>query len=508
MSRTTFKKIEVLPCMDFPSVLLGAGTAFSSYSCRANLGFVAASVTRALGISCSQYGLLSGVFYLSYMLFMVPSTLGAQRWGALPWIGWSVVIWGFVCSACAFAGSSYALFLAIRLGLGVVQSGTFPSIMQYLSAFHSPTHMGTAYSVAVSAVPLAQIISPLLVALIDEAAAGGALGLAAWQWVFLVDGAISVIFGLLVLVIVSVRRRRREDLGLAIEASRESPFVSQGSAVKSTIWASYAAILRDRRAWYLATIFFLVDQVIVGWIFFIPLIVSSMFGNHDTSSSKSSCAGDDTRLADTKSILLSAIPFFAAMVGNWVVAWSSDRMFERRWHATGSLTIASVLLFWLAFLDHEGNSIASFILLVMGSAFTNGYHGPVVTWPNDFARSADEATRIFALCNACGCIGASLGPVVFGLLETNSGGYTLTFLYNSVCVALAAVLVAFFKPERSEGHAYTPIELATRRKRDDRSPETAAILAATSIETELSQSLSRRRSSRQRRTSSLRQLSV
>jgi hypothetical protein len=48
--------------LDVPSVLWAAGTALSSYLCRANLGFISESLISTLGISEAQYGILSGVW--------------------------------------------------------------------------------------------------------------------------------------------------------------------------------------------------------------------------------------------------------------------------------------------------------------------------------------------------------------------------------------------------------------------------------------------------------------
>ena len=220
------------------------------------------------------------------------------------------------------------------------------------------------------------------------------------------------------------------------------------------------------------------------------------------------------------------------ILGNWLVAWSSDRAGERRWHAAGSLGSASVVLFVLSFVgDVSGkatNSVVSFVLLTLGAGLTNGFHGPVTTWPQDFAGGA-QSTRMFAFCNAWGCVGAFFGPAILGFMKNDSEGYRTTFLYNSVVVGLAGVLVALFRPgerraKREGTHRYEALELANRARQqeddgddgddgdvddvDDVDDETAAILTASSV---LGSSLSRRMSSRQRnerKKLGVRQLSV
>ena len=288
--------------VDVPSVLWAGGTAFTSYLCRVSLASVSRSSMRSLSISERQYGLLSGAFYLPYMLFMMPPTFCAQRWGPT-WMGVSVVVWGFISCLPVLAGGSFAWFFAIRMGLGVVQSGTFPSIMEYLRGFHSPTRMGTAYGIAASGVMVAEIASPLIVGCIDWVAggrSGGVLGLAAWQWVFLVDGAATVVFGLLFLVAGAktvAGTTATTTTAATATATAKSPF--QGGRSSAPAFDPWIRVVKDWRAWYLALVFLLVDQVITGWIFFAPLIVSSFFGDGGNND------GDDLSIL---SILLSAVP--------------------------------------------------------------------------------------------------------------------------------------------------------------------------------------------------------
>lgn len=185
-----------------------------------------------------------------------------------------------------------------------------------------------------------------------------------------------------------------------------------------------------------------------------------------------------------------------------------------------------MVLFVLSFVgdvsEKATNSVVSFALLTLGAGLTNGYHGPVTTWPQDFADGA-QSTRMFAFCNAWGCVGAFFGPAILGFMKNDSEGYRTTFLYNAVVVGLAAVLVALFRPgerraKREGTHRYEAVELANRARQqeddgdDGDDDETAAILTATSaLGSSLSQSLSRRMSSRlrnERKKLSVRQLSV
>src|SRR3954471_18767696 len=57
-----------------------------SYIDRVNVGFAALQMNRDLGLSASVFGLGSGIFFIGYFLFEVPSNLIMERIGARLWI--------------------------------------------------------------------------------------------------------------------------------------------------------------------------------------------------------------------------------------------------------------------------------------------------------------------------------------------------------------------------------------------------------------------------------------
>ena len=113
------------------------------YLDRTNLSFAAVQLNRDLRLSCSTYGLGAGLFFLSYAVFQVPSSVILSAIGAPLWLGITVVVWG--CVAASFAGvHGAAMFLVLRLLLGMAESGTFPGIWAHLARFYSPRELGGA----------------------------------------------------------------------------------------------------------------------------------------------------------------------------------------------------------------------------------------------------------------------------------------------------------------------------------------------------------------------------
>ena len=70
-----------------------------SYLDRINVGFAALQMNAALGFSPTVYGFGAGIFFLSYVLFEVPSNLILERVGVRIWIARIMISWGVVSSA-------------------------------------------------------------------------------------------------------------------------------------------------------------------------------------------------------------------------------------------------------------------------------------------------------------------------------------------------------------------------------------------------------------------------
>src|ERR1041385_2802129 len=61
---------------------------------RVNVGFAALQMNADLRFSAATFGFGSGIFFLGYCLFEVPSNLVLERVGARLWIARIMVTWG------------------------------------------------------------------------------------------------------------------------------------------------------------------------------------------------------------------------------------------------------------------------------------------------------------------------------------------------------------------------------------------------------------------------------
>src|SRR5919198_4939419 len=91
-----------------------------AYLDRINVGFAALQMNQALGFSSTTYGLGAGIFFLSYVLFEIPSNVILARVGARVWIARIMITWGVVSSAMMFVRGA-AGFYTLRFLLGAAE---------------------------------------------------------------------------------------------------------------------------------------------------------------------------------------------------------------------------------------------------------------------------------------------------------------------------------------------------------------------------------------------------
>jgi len=157
---------------------------------RVNVGFAALQMNQDLGFSPAVYGFGAGVFFLGYVLFEVPSNLILARMGARVWIARIMITWGLLAAAMMLVRGPLS-FYGLRFLLGVAEAGFFPGIIYYLSSWFPAAERARAIARFMIAIPLSSVVGgPVSGALLGL---NGRLGLAGWQWLFLLEGLPAVV---------------------------------------------------------------------------------------------------------------------------------------------------------------------------------------------------------------------------------------------------------------------------------------------------------------------------
>jgi len=387
---------------------------------RENVGIAALQMNRDLQFSAAAYGFGSGVFFIGYFLFEVPSNLILARVGARRWIARIMITWGIIASAMMFVSTPLQFYI-LRFALGIAEAGFFPGIIYYLGHWFPAEQRARALSRFMIAIPLAGIIgNPLGAALLGL---DGALGLRGWQWLFLVEGLPSVLLGFTVFWLLPDRvedaRWLRDDQRAWLSERIQRDGVPSHSALSA---------LKNGRVWLLGGMYFLILANSYGYHFWAPLII------RDTLGASNFQIG----------LIMGGIAA-AVAVAMWITAVHSDRTGERRLYAAVSAGLTSLGFVAAAFMPTGVGTIAGLALVVIAARV---FLAPFWCLPTAFMSGSAAAAGI-ALINSLGNLGGFVGPNIIGVLRDTTGNSTGAFLGLAGLAAVAMVLCVFVRNPES-----------------------------------------------------------
>jgi ACS family tartrate transporter-like MFS transporter len=143
---------------------------------RVNVGFAGLQMNADLGFSATAFGFGSGIFFLGYCLFEVPSNLILHRVGARRWIARIMITWGLISAAMMFVQTPPS-FYVLRFLLGVAEAGFFPGVIYYLGLWYPSEQRARAIATFMMGIPLAGLVgAPLSGLLLQLDGYGGLAG--------------------------------------------------------------------------------------------------------------------------------------------------------------------------------------------------------------------------------------------------------------------------------------------------------------------------------------------
>lgn len=132
--------------------------------------------------------------YAQYHIHSDISSMMMRKYGPRIWLSGLVTCWGAVTLGSAWV-KSYGDYCAARIMLGIFEAGLFQGCFYTLSCWYLPTELQTRCAWWYSATMLSGAFGGLLAYAVGPLQ--GHLGLKQWQYLFIIEGAITMFFGLL-----------------------------------------------------------------------------------------------------------------------------------------------------------------------------------------------------------------------------------------------------------------------------------------------------------------------
>lgn len=101
-------------------------------------------------------------------------------------------------TTCTGAIQNYGGLLAVRIFLGVTEAGFFPAATYLVSTWFCRFEVQTRIAIFYCAASLAGAFSGLLAFAISKM--DGVAGIAGWRWIFILEGIVTVLTGIVVLL--------------------------------------------------------------------------------------------------------------------------------------------------------------------------------------------------------------------------------------------------------------------------------------------------------------------
>ncbi|KAI2605834.1 major facilitator superfamily domain-containing protein [Hypoxylon fragiforme] len=338
--------------------------------------------------NASEFQTAVSILFVGYLLMQIPSNLFLNKIGkpAL-YLPACMMIWGVISAATA-AVTNFGGLIAVRFFLGFVEAAYFPGCLYYLSCWYTRKELGLRTAMLYSGALISGAFSGLMSAGITQNM-NGARGFSAWQWLFIIEGVITIGISFIAFFILPNFPRTtswltEEEKALAIWRLEED--IGEDDWIDSehqSLWQGARLAFTDVKTWVLLVLLF--GIVASGSVTnFFPAVVKTLGYNNVVT------------------LLLTCPPYVLCVIATFINAWHADRTGERYWHITLSLVVALAAFILAAATTDLAPRYVAMMLMVPGvyCAFVVALAWISNTLPRPPAKRAAALAFINAVSNA------------------------------------------------------------------------------------------------------------
>ncbi|KAK0195772.1 major facilitator superfamily domain-containing protein [Armillaria mellea] len=326
---------------------------------RSNMGVARlAGMGKALELSVgARYSIVSCIYFIPYILLELPSNMCLRAIGARNLLTGTVIAWGAVQVGMGFV-PSWGYLALCRALLGVFEAGFFPALIFIVTTWYKrhevQKKLAGLYMTSILAGGFSAILAYAL-SLLD-----GKGGLGGWSWIFIIEGMVTVIFGIASRLYIPDFPDRNdfltdEQTALVLQRVEED----RGDSLPDSLKGKVLLHLSDWKVWVYAVMYLCITVPAYAVGYFVTLILSGMGWNLEMS------------------LLLSAPPYIFAAVSIFFFAWLSDKYHMRALFLTIQMVMTIIGLVLTAYTSlpgwrYTGESDDEFVLMSYIYSFTTG----------------------------------------------------------------------------------------------------------------------------------------
>ncbi|KAF9354938.1 hypothetical protein BGX26_007190 [Mortierella sp. AD094] len=395
-----------------------------SFLDRTNIGNAkVANLEEDLNLRSGVYNVALSVFFIGYIIGEIPANMALKTVGPRIWIPIVMFCWGTV-SVCMAAVSNGAGLIAARFFLGLAESGYAPGPVYIISLWYRRCEHALRVAVFFSAATVAGAFGGLLSYGISQLHGVG--GLHAWQWIFILEGLPTIICAIAAYFLLpdfpeTSTFLTPEEKALTIKRLK----IVAGPATSTQFsWQQFQAVFKDWKIYCHMIIGFLHAIPLMSQALFVPSITLGFGFDHVTTQ------------------VMTAPIYAIACVCTILLGFSSDRLQERGYHATGALALAAIG-YILLILTRELSIAAKYVSLVICTCGVYSFTPIMLSWPSsNIGGHTKKGVAIASIISF-----SQVGGIIAGQLYRNDDAphYVRGNTISACLLVIDALLVLGFK---------------------------------------------------------------
>ncbi|WP_447506045.1 MFS transporter [Acinetobacter pittii] len=390
-----------------------------AYLDRVNIGYAALDMNSELNIDSKMFGLATGIFFIGYFLFEIPSNILLEKFGARKWIARILISWGALVVLMGFVQTIHQLYI-LRFLLGIAEAGFFPGIMLYLTYWFRQKDQGQAYSWFLAAIPISFIIgAPLSTWIMDNIQWYSMSG---WRWMFIIEGLPAILLGFITLFYMVDSPSQAKWLTIEEKNWLNKEIEIQNKSFQPIdLEKKYSSVFKDKNTWIFAFILLLFMTGNHGISYWMPQIIKSL--NHS--------------LSNTEIGFIATLPYICGAIA--MIFWSkaSDTTGERKMFTAFPILLAAICL---CIAGLSSNAIIAMCFITLSMIGLNCFKAPFFALRSEVINPAYAAVSL-ALINSIGNLGGTLGSYAVGLTSSITGNVKLGLVTLSISLIFSFILV-------------------------------------------------------------------
>ncbi|KIM38659.1 hypothetical protein M413DRAFT_75785 [Hebeloma cylindrosporum] len=360
---------------------------------RTNLGIArVAGMEQDLKLHIGErYSIASMIYFVPYTVLQLPSNIVLRWLGARDWLTICVVGWGAAQLGMAFV-PTWGYLVLCRVFLGVFEAGFFPALVFIITTWYKRHEVQKRLAVFYLTSMIVGAFSSIFAYVLTLMKGLG--GLNGWQWIFAIEGIITIVLGLLTWLFVPdfpdksrfLNEEERKMILDRVEADRGDSIPDKMTRAK------FIKHLTDPLVWAFAYMFMASTVPAYAIGFFKTIILFSM------------------GFTMTESFLMSCPPAVVAAASVFFFAWLSDKTKKRAiWLAVQNV-ICIIGLIVIAYAKANAGRYIGIFLTNMGAS---GCVPGVLAYSSNNITSHTKRSVQTACIIAAGGIGGILATSIF-----------------------------------------------------------------------------------------------